>query len=341
MKQVRWGIIGLGNIALNFAEGLKNAKNARLIAISSQNEKKCELFKNKYKIDDKYSFLNYEELLNCEDVDIVYIALPNSLHHEWVIKSIAKEKNILVEKPATVNFFEIQNIKNNLKDKNIFFSEALMYRYHPQILKIIDLLKKKIIGNLISMESFFGQDALGGKKIFGFRFKKPSTSNRLYNKELGGGAILDLGCYPVSFSALIASIIPGFNYNKIEILNVKKEIGTTGVDMYSFAEINFKNNFKSVVGVSLTKNLGKTSKIIGTEGQLIIKDTWTPKNLSTIQVLGKNEKLIEVKCYENIYIYEIENISQCILDNKKESNFPGVSLNETLENTRILDKWLE
>ena len=113
MKQARWGIIGLGNIALNFAEGLKNAKNAKLIAISSQNEKKCELFKNKYKIDDKYSFLNYEKLLNCEDVDIVYIALPNSFHHEWVIKSIVKEnKDIKFIGVSVLTSFSNNDLEN-------------------------------------------------------------------------------------------------------------------------------------------------------------------------------------------------------------------------------------
>ena len=83
-----------------------------------------------------------------------------------------------------------------------------MYRYHPQISKVVDLLKNKVIGNLVSMESFFGFDALGRKKIFGIKLKKkPNRNYRLYNKELGGGAILDVGCYPVSFSILIASLI--------------------------------------------------------------------------------------------------------------------------------------
>ena len=109
--------------------------------------------------------------MECKDLDIVYIALPHSLHHEWVIKSIEKGKNILVEKPATVNFSQMENIKNNLKNKNIFFSEAFMYRYHPQISKVVDLLKNNVIGNLVSMESLFGFDALGRKKIFGIKLK--------------------------------------------------------------------------------------------------------------------------------------------------------------------------
>jgi predicted dehydrogenase len=341
MKQVRWGIIGLGNIALKFAEGFQYTKNAKLFAISSRSKNKLLTFKNKFQIDDNYCFVNYDSLLKCKDLDIIYIALPHSLHHEWVIKSIEKGKNILVEKPATVNFLEMENIKNNLKDKNIFFSEAFMYRYHPQILKVIDLLKNKVIGNLVSMESFFGFDALGKKKIFGIKLKKkPNRNYRLYNKELGGGAILDVGCYPTSFSILIASLISKFDFSKTKVLNKKIEIGPTGVDMNSFAELNFENNFKSTVGASLTQNLGKKTRIIGTKGELILEDSWSPTNFSLIQINGENKEIVKTKCHNNIYSYEIDILSQCLLENKKEPDFPGMTINETLENMRILDKWL-
>ena len=341
MKQVRWGIIGLGNIALKFAEGFQYTKNAKLFAISSRSKNKLLTFKNKFQIDDNYCFVNYDSLLKCKDLDIIYIALPHSLHHEWVIKSIEKGKNILVEKPATVNFLEMENIKNNLKDKNIFFSEAFMYRYHPQILKVIDLLKNKVIGNLVSMESFFGFDALGKKKIFGIKLKKkPNRNYRLYNKEFGGGAILDVGCYPTSFSILIASLISKFDFSKTKVLNKKIEIGPTGVDMNSFAELNFENNFKSTVGASLTQNLGKKTRIIGTKGELILEDSWFPTNLSLIQINDENKEIIKTKCHNNIYSYEIDILSQCLLENKKEPDFPGMTINETLENMRILDKWL-
>ena len=341
MKQVKWGIIGLGSIASKFADGFQFTKNARLFAISSKNENKLLEFKNKFQIDKNFCFSNYESLLECKDLDVVYIALPHSFHHEWVIKSIKKKKNILVEKPATVNFSQMENIKNNLKNKNIFFSEAFMYRYHPQIPKIVDLLKNKIIGNLISMESFFGFDALARRKIFGVKFKKkPNKYDRLFSKELGGGAILDIGCYPVSFSILVASLISKIDFNRIEVLNKKKEIGPTGVDMNSLAELNFGNNFKSKVIASLTKNLGKKTKIIGTKGELIIEDTWSPTNISLINVIGKNKETIKIKCHNNVYAYEIDTLSTCILENKKEPNFPGMTINETLENMKILDKWL-
>jgi len=193
------------------------------------------------------------------------------------------------------------------------------------------------------MESLFGFDALGRKKIFGIKLnklkKKPNRNNRLYNKELGGGAILDLGCYPVSMSILIASLIPKFDFNKIKVLNKKKDIGLTGVDMNSFAELDFGNSFKSTIGTSFTQDLGKKTKIIGSKGELILEDTWHG-NPSLINISGENKEKIEVECHKNIYKYEIDILSKCILENKKEPNFPGMTINETLENMRILDKWL-
>ena len=157
---------------------------------------------------------------------------------------------------------------------------------------------------------------------------------------MGGGAILDVGCYPTSFSILIASLISKFDFSKTKVLNKKIEIGPTGVDMNSFAELNFENNFKSTVGASLTQNLGKKTRIIGTKGELILDDTWAPSNLSLIRITGENKEIIEIRCHNNIYTYEIEILSKCILENKKEPNFPGMTINETLENMRILDKWL-
>ena len=131
MKQVKWGIIGLGNIALKFAEGFQYTKNAKLFAISSRNKNKLLTFKNKFQIDDNYCFTNYDSLLECKDLNIVYIALPNSFHHEWVIKSIEKGKNILVEKPATVNFSQMENIKNNLKEAQASKLQLeFLYHFH-------------------------------------------------------------------------------------------------------------------------------------------------------------------------------------------------------------------
>ena len=340
MKQVNWGIVGLGNIAEKFAEAFKFSENAKLAAIASLNQKKINKFKHKFQIEDKYCFSSYEKLLSCNDVDIVYIALPHSLHYEWIVKCIEKGKKILVEKPATINFSQIKDIQNKLSNKNLLFSEGFMYRYHPQVIKVIELIKENIIGKIVSMESFFGMDILTKKNLFGFKKqKKLNKENRLYNKELGGGTILDLGCYPVSFSQFIASLIPGINLNNVDLLNVKKEIGATGVDIDSYVELEFDKKFRSKIGASFTKNLGKESKIIGEKGEILIVDTWHGGD-GLIKIRGQKDYKIEIKSCENIFAHEIENLSYSVLEDKKESNYPGMMLEETLLNMKILEKWI-
>ena len=196
MKKINWGIIGLGEIAQKFSEGFKETTNARLLAISSKDSKKLEKFKKNFLIEEKFAFKNYEDLIFCQDVDIIYIALPNSLHHFWVIKCIENNKNILVEKPATIKISEMEDIDNKLLSKKIFFGEAYMYRHHPQIKILIE-------NNVITIENYkkFKQNPLlltHPDEIIKF-FKKCDKNVRL---------LLDVGHLKVS------SKTQGFNLSK-------------------------------------------------------------------------------------------------------------------------------
>ena len=340
MKQINWGIIGLGNIALKFAGGFEKVDNDKLIGISSKNKQKLQKFEEEFHIEEKLCFNNYESLIKCKDIDIIYIALPNSLHYEWILKCIKEGKKILTEKPATINFSQINEIKDKISAKNVFFAEAFMYRYHPQITKVIELINENVIGKLVSIESYFGVDILNKKNFFGFKKKKKiNKESRIYNKELGGGAILDLGCYPSSFSLLISSLISNVNYSQVEVLNVKKEIGPTGVDLNSYAELNFNNKFYAKIGVAFNENLGKKTKIIGESGELLIEDTWHGEP-NLINIRGKNNYKVKVESRKNIFSYEIECLSKCILEDKQEPNFPGMNLNNTMINMKILEDWL-
>ncbi len=340
MKKINWGIIGLGNIAEKFAEGFNFSENANLLSISSYNEKKLKKFKKKFSLNEEYCFNNYEDLINCNDIDIIYIALPNSMHFKWVLKCIENKKNVLVEKPAVMNIFEIEEIKKILKKQSIFFSEAFMYRFSPHFNKLIELIKKNYIGELSSIESCFGIDAFSPKKIFGLTIKKPDLNGRLFNKKLGGGAILDLGCYPVSLSTYIYSLTKKIDITKIKLSNVEKNFCSSGVETHACAEINFDNNFKCNVSASIEKNLGQKTKIFGNKGIIIIEDTWSPKENCKIEIVGENENIINLSLNKNIYSYEINQISDHLLNNKIYPEFPIVNLDEIINNTNILHKWI-
>ena len=340
MKQVNWGIIGLGEVAYKFAEAFKKIDNARLLGISSRDHQKLLKFKDDFQIEEKYCFSEYENLLKCEDIDIVYIALPNSLHYNWIIKSIEYNKNILVEKPATINSSQINNIKDKITSKNLLFAEGFMYQYHPQTKKIIDLIKKGVIGEIQSMESYFGVDILTKKNFFGFnKRKKIDENNRKYNKQLGGGAIFDLGCYPSSFSIIIASLKKNIDLNNVILSNISKEVLCSGVDLDSYVELNFDKKFISKIGASFTKNLGKHTKIIGKKGEILIENTWHAAP-SLIKIINDKENKIILESKNNIFSYEIELLSKYVNEGKKKPDYPAMNLIETSLNINILEKWI-
>lgn len=338
MKKIRWGILGLGSIAQVFAKSFTFCNHGQLVGISSQDRNKLNQFQNDFKIEDQYCFNNYKDLIKCNDIDIIYLALPNSLHFKWICECIDQEKNVLVEKPALNNVKESQDLLKFLENKSFFLVEGFMYRFHPQINIIIDLIKNHAIGELLSMESYFGSDILTKKNFLGFKLrKKPNEKNRIFNKNLGGGVILDLGCYTTSFSTIIASLKSKFK--SINVINKKKEICSTGVDIDSYGELHFDNNFKSKVGASFSKNIGKKSIIYGKKGEIIIEDTWFGSNSIIIKKNDKKE-IIQINKIKNIYSMEIDHLSKNLLENKKQIDISGLRLNDIILNTRVLNDWL-
>ena len=338
-KIINWGIMGLGNAAMNLAQNFKDVPNARLIALASKTEKKRDLFYNKFKIDKKNIYNNYENLLNNENVDIVFIALPHTFHKEWCIKCASKHKNILVEKPATLTLVNLNEVINHVKLKKIFFTEGLAYMFHPFFNQINLELKKINIKNVISIKATFGNDAIGGKKIFGLRLKKPKKNKRLFNPDLAGGAIWDTGCYPISLVRKIISFVNDGIYIKPEILSSTKKIGSTGVDEYSTIQLRF-NKIIANIETSIDRNLKNQIEIYLTEGKIIINNPWYPSNFSSIEIINDKEKKI-IKCEKQVSAYqkEIEIISDQLSKNLKELEYPLSSYEDICSNIDILEKW--
>ena len=131
MAKINWGIIGLGTIAKKFVEGFSNLNNASIKAIASKKKENLNLFKKKFQIQDEFCFKNYIDLIFCKDIDIIYIALPNSFHAQYIIEALKRNKNILVEKPAVTNSKDLDIIKELIFKNNIYFTEGFMYRHLP------------------------------------------------------------------------------------------------------------------------------------------------------------------------------------------------------------------
>ena len=333
---INWGIIGLGRIANDFALGFNDLKNANLLSVASKTQKNLIEFKNKFNIDEKYCFSNYEDLIACDEIDIIYIALPHNLHFEWIVKCLENNKKVLTEKPATSSLKDMKKINEILNNKKIFFAEGFMYRYHPQTTKVVSLIKNNEIGDLISMESNFGINLIEKRNIFGFKRIKINKKSRLFNKSLAGGCILDLGCYPTSLSILIAKLKDPNNL-QVELKNSKIEYSSTDVDIDSYTDLHFSNGLTSSIGCSFKKNLGKSTKITGTRGSIDIDDSW---HCFPMKIKVNDKVITEEKFkFSNIFSYEIESISNSIENKKNEPNYPGISRHDTEMNLMMLDKW--
>ena len=337
MSTINWGIIGLGNIANKFASAFSNLKNSKLLSVASKNIQNIEKFQRKFNLDNNYCYNNYDEILTNKNIDIIYIALPHKFHFEWIMKCIDYNKNVLTEKPATINIDEIKQINNKLNESKIFFAEGFMYRFHPQTSKLVDIIKQNEIGELQSMKSFFGKNIIEKKNIFGFKRFKINKESRLFREDLGGGSILDLGCYPASLSILIANLKSKIQNYDINLKEINKTVGPTKVDLEAFTKIEFINEFNSYIGSSFKKDLGKSTKILGSKGEILVPDSWHCEN-PKIVVNGK-EYFIENK-FNNIFSYEIESISNSLLNNQLNPEFPAIKRNETEVNMDILNKWI-
>jgi predicted dehydrogenase len=214
-----------------------------------------------------------------------------------------------------------------------------MYRHHPQTLELIKLIRSKRIGEIFEIKSYCGFDI--GKKFFNFKLKPLNYNSRLLNKDLGGGAILDLGCYPFTISMLISRLSDNKNYLTPVVLKKNIKIGLSKVDEYADIELLFPNNIKVYCEVVIRKKLKNEVIIKETKGQIIIKSPWLPGNNFFFEITSTNsskKEVIKFNCDNEISVYLIENMSECILS-KKELNYPAITNFEILEYLKIIDQW--
>jgi predicted dehydrogenase len=180
MNSLSWGILGTGRIAGIFAKQLSQSKTGKLAAVGSRSQSSADKFAAEHRVPRAHA--TYEALLADSQVQAVYITTPHPLHAKWCLKAAAAGKHILCEKPLTLNHTEAVAVVAAARKHNVFLMEAFMYRCHPQIAKLIELLRKKVIGEVRVIHASFGFH----------RDFNPEV--RLFKNALGGGGILDVGC---------------------------------------------------------------------------------------------------------------------------------------------------
>ena len=333
MNRIRWGILGPGNIAQNFADGLAQAQSGELIALASRSAERRASFgdRNKVKVEKRHS--TYEALLADKDVDAIYISTPHPWHAEWAIKAMRARKAVLVEKPAGMNAAEVVAVTEVADQCGTFFMEAFMYRCHPQIARILEIIAAGEIGKVLHI-----------KTSFGF-MSKPNPSSRLYDRSLGGGGILDVGGYPVSLARLIAGAAQGLPIAEPVAVKGTGIMGQTGVDEVAYGLLTFASGFTAEIATAVARSMDNNAIIYGEKGTIEVVDPWVPgRNAGPsdskiiVTVAGKS-RIEEIKNPNMLFSFEAELASRSIAAGLKQAPYPAMSWADSIGNNSVLDHW--
>ena len=308
---LNWGILGLGKIAKVFAHDLSLLSDQQLVAVGSRNQAKADEYSQVY--DEVSSYGSYEELLNDKSVDIIYIATPHDSHMEWTIKALDKGKHVLCEKPVGVNQAQVQEMVSAAKRNNKFLMEALWSRFNPTIKEVIHRCRSGHIGAVNHVNAEFNFNSNNVKK------------ERLFDINLAGGALLDVGIYPV----FLAYSILGKPKEILSVCHFKNEVDLQSAMIFKYAY--------GVASLScgLNSDAENAANISGTKGRFILPTRWH-------QAQGYEESIQKVrKKFDNPtlgkgYTYEMEECYRCIKNGLIES--PDWSHQNSLELISILDE---
>ncbi|MCY3858726.1 MAG: aldo/keto reductase [Gammaproteobacteria bacterium] len=312
----RWGILATGRIAHTLASAINVSATAELVAVGSRTQEKADKFAAEY--DDIKAHGTYEDLLADPNVDAVYVSTPHPQHVEWTIKVLDAGKAVLCEKPMGLNHAEVMSMVHAARENHCFLLEAFMYRMHPQTQQIRDLLTEEAIGELRHIHATFA-------------FNAPfSETSRLYAAELGGGGIMDVGCYPVSMARMIAGSEP-------TDLAATGMLARTGVDLYTSALLSFEGGVGAHIATGVGQQLENSVAIFGTRGSIHVAWPWQcPADWRvTMSRGGETEEFTGTS--ESAYVYQIDEVDRCLQSGLVES--PAMTWEDSIGNALVLDKW--
>ena len=253
---LRWGILSTGSIAHTFARGLREAKRGHLVAVASRTQPSADEFGDEFDIPHRHG--DYQALIDNPDVDAIYIATPHPMHAPWAVKAADAGKHLLVEKPLTLDWAQAARVVEACERNGVQLLEAFMYRCHPQSAKLVEIIASGALGNVLKIEATFGFMSDG------------NPESRLINPELGGGGILDVGCYTMSLCRLIAGAAQGKPFaDPLEIKALGK-LNSSGTDNQATAIARFPGDIIAVCSCAVAANEGGSARIIGSKANLRI-----------------------------------------------------------------------
>lgn len=311
---INWGIIGTGWIADKMAEGLSVLPDAKLKAVASRNVERAKEFALKHGIETVYG--TYEQIARDPAIDVVYVATPHPYHCENTLMCLENGKAVLCEKPFAMNEKEVLRMIASARENNVFLMEAFWTRFLPSMDKTLELITSGELGEVRHIHSDFGV------------MRAFDPDHRAFNKDLGGGSLLDIGIYPVFLSLLL--------WGEPDTISAVADIGSTVVDESLALVFKYNDGRIATLFSSFTVNSTVETHICGTKARLKLNRWWhTPTTLELTR--GENEtQRIEPPFVGNGYNYEAEEVMRCLQSGRKESDVLPLSF--SLRLIRLLDR---
>ena len=316
MDVFNWGIIGPGNVAIEFANDLKliAAIPQQLKAVLSHTAASGDNFSKKFPVENVFTDLN--KFLGA-GLDAVYIATPHTLHHQFAMACLKHKIAVLCEKPITINACQLEELIKVAQDQNVFLMEGLWTRFLPSIRKVLDLLQEDKIGKITSVRA-------------NMNFRAPQDkNNRYFNPNLGGGSLLDLGVYPVFLATLLLG--------KPHSIKTTAIVSEEGIDQACSILLNYDNDQYAVLESSLITQSEMEAEIAGEKGRIKIKSPWTETPSGILLEIYDGVKT-EFPCtWEGKgFQFEIAEVVQCIGQKRIES--PHMPHSLSLQMMQIMDE---
>lgn len=314
---INWGIVGTGHIANKFAKAVTKVEDSNLLAVASRTLDKAKEFGTEYGAKKFYG--SYEEMAADPEIDAVYISTPNTMHMENTLLFLKNKKAVLCEKPIAMNSEETKKMIDCARENGVFLMEAMWTRFLPVLKMAKEAVINGVIGDVKCVTANFGYALPEGY---------PDTG-RLIGKELGGGALLDIGIYPLSFANWIMG-----KPKKIQSMIVNYH---TGVDLTTAMQLMYEHGEMAILFCTFSADIETAARIYGTKGSIYLPKFYMGEEI-TIELQTGEMKHFKIPHRVNGFEYEIEEVNNCLKNKKLESDV--ISLDESYEIMKQIDEML-
>jgi predicted dehydrogenase len=313
MNKLRWGIMATGGIANKFAQALTDLEDAEILSVASRTQENADAFGNRWNIPRRYA--SYESLAADPDVEVIYIATPHSHHYENMLLCLGAGKHVLCEKPLTLTAWEASKCINLARQNGVFLMEAMWMRFFPLMTRVRQWVNEGKIGQVHMVQADLYER---------FDF---DPSHRLYDPALGGGALLDLGIYPISFATMLLGIP--------DHVTSHAHLAPTGVDELDTMIFAYNNGIPALLSTSMKVNKPNEAFIAGTKGYIKVHEVFLLADRLTLHINGEEPQEMSFPFRSNGMIHEAEHVHECLRTGKLESSI--MPLDESLQLMQLMD----